>query len=87
MPHQQPGNDVRVKPPRIPFDAYFLTSREAAAFLGLSLRALKHLRSRGAGPPYYQFGDRLLRYRVRDLQAWALEPVPGTGASNRMGGT
>ena len=86
MPHQQPGNDVRVKPPGIPFDAYFMTSREAAAFLGLSLRTLVRLRSRGTGPPYYQFGDRLLRYRVRDLQAWALEQVQGTGARHRKGG-
>lgn len=86
MPPQPPGNDVRVNPPRIPFDAYFLTSREAAAFLGLSLRTLKHLRSRGTGPPYYQFGDRLLRYRVRDLHVWALEPVQVTGARDRKRG-
>ena len=51
----------------------FLTPREAAELLGLSVRQLAHLRRTGQGPDYYRFG-RLVRYRLQDLLEWAETP-------------
>ena len=51
----------------------FLTSREAAAMLGLGVRTLNHYRCNGEGPAYYKFG-RLVRYRMSDLMEWDETP-------------
>ena len=45
-------------------------TREAAARLGLSPGTLARYRITGAGPWYYRFGG-CVRYRERDLEAWA----------------
>ena len=44
---------------------------EAAAFLGYSVRALQNWRVRGGGPLYVKVSARSVRYRRRDLIAWA----------------
>ncbi len=48
-----------------------MTEREAAAFLGFSTRSLQNWRLRGGGPPFVRAGGRSVRYRRRDLNAWA----------------
>lgn len=48
----------------------FLSTRKAAAELGLSPRTLDRYRETGRGPAYHRFGQRIV-YRRRDLEAWA----------------
>lgn len=51
-------------PPRL------LRTKEAARFLGISLRTLEKHRTYGTGPTYRKIGGRVL-YAVRDLEAWS----------------
>ena len=69
----------------------FLSTRKAAAALGLSPRTLDRYRETGKGPAYHRFGQRIV-YRRDDLDAWAAkrrvpaadEPRPdGDGDGNR----
>jgi len=48
-----------------------INEREAAAFLGYSVRALQNWRFRGGGPDFVKVSRRSVRYRRRDLIAWA----------------
>ena len=66
----------------------FLSTRKAAAALGLSPRTLDRYRETGRGPAYHRFGQRIV-YRRDDLDAWAAkrrvpaadEPAPDGGGS------
>lgn len=51
-------------------EATYLSTREAAAFLGLSPRTLDRYRVTGEGPMFFKFGSRV-RYLKADLEAWA----------------
>ncbi len=54
-----------------------VSTRKAAAWLGVSARTLHRLREEGGGPDHYRFGRRVL-YRCDDLKRWAAERhVPG----------
>ena len=48
----------------------YLSTREAAAWLGLSPRTLDRYRVSGDGPAFHRFGSRV-RYLVTDLENWA----------------
>ena len=48
----------------------YVNTREAAKLLGLSPRTLDTYRCIGTGPWYYRLGG-CVRYRVKDLDAWA----------------
>jgi predicted DNA-binding transcriptional regulator AlpA len=48
-----------------------INETEAARFLGYSVRTLQNWRVRGGGPPYIKVSNRSIRYRRRDLIAWA----------------
>jgi len=48
----------------------YLTTDEAAAFLGVSFQTLKHYRVTGEGPAFHKFGGRVLYARF-DLEAWS----------------
>ena len=50
----------------------FLNTRRAAGYLDLSPRTLDGYRVSGAGPAFHRFGNRV-RYRMTDLDAWAVE--------------
>ena len=58
----------------------FLTPREAATFLGLSVRTLARYRSNGKGPAFYKFGERV-RYTPDDLGQWAATRPPDRKAA------
>ena len=51
-------------PPRL------LRTKEAARFLGISIRTLEKHRTYGTGPAYHKLGGRVV-YSVDDLRAWA----------------
>lgn len=48
----------------------FIGEREAADFLGHSVRCLQNWRLRGGGPPYIKISGRSIRYRRQDIVAW-----------------
>lgn len=47
----------------------YMTTRELAAFLGLSAGTLCVWRSQGKGPSYYKVGN-AVRYKIDDVKAW-----------------
>lgn len=47
-----------------------IDEREAAQFLGVSVRAVQNWRSRGGGPSFVRISSRLVRYTRRDLIEW-----------------
>ena len=48
----------------------YMTTRQVAAYLGLSPRTLESYRCRGGGPPFYVFGS-VVRYLLSDVVKWA----------------
>lgn len=48
----------------------FLSTREAAFYLGLSFRTLEKMRLTGNGPRFRKHG-RFVRYHIADLDAWS----------------
>ena len=47
-----------------------LTPIQAAKYLGVSEPALRLWRSEGRGPRHFKAGEKLIRYRRADLDAW-----------------
>lgn len=47
-----------------------IDEKEAASFLGYTVRALQNWRLRGGGPKFVKVSARSVRYRRRDLFAW-----------------
>ena len=60
-----------------------LTSKQAAKYVGISEAALRLWRSEGRGPRHFKAGEKLVRYRRADLDAWIearlSAPVAGGG--------
>lgn len=46
------------------------TPIQAAKYLGISEGALRLWRAEGKGPRFFRAGDKLIRYRRADLDAW-----------------
>lgn len=46
------------------------TEREAAKYLGPSAATLRLWRAERKGPRYFKAGEKLIRYRKVDLDAW-----------------
>ena len=51
-------------------ESRLLTPEEAGAMLGIKIQTLSNWRTRKVGPPYVRVGQRLIRYRENDLQAF-----------------
>lgn len=47
-----------------------LTPIQAAKYIGISEAALRLWRSQGIGPRHFKAGEKLVRYRRADLDAW-----------------
>jgi excisionase family DNA binding protein len=47
-----------------------LNPTKAAKYLGISEAALRLWRSEGKGPRHFRAGEKLVRYRRADLDAW-----------------
>ena len=59
----------------------YMTTREVAAFLGLSAGTLCVWRSQGKGPNYYKVGN-AVRYKIDDVEAWKNENVKRVELTN-----
>ncbi|GBF59256.1 hypothetical protein PbB2_02948 [Candidatus Phycosocius bacilliformis] len=46
-----------------------LGPKQAAYWLGVSVRTMEDWRARGEGPPYYKVGG-AIRYSIAELEAW-----------------
>lgn len=51
---------------------------ETAQFLCVSVETLAQWRSQRRGPPYVKLESRLVRYRLRELEAYLEERLVGT---------
>jgi hypothetical protein len=51
----------------------WLTTRQAAEYLGYKKNTLEIKRSRGDGPPFQKPTDNSVRYRRADLDVWAAQ--------------
>jgi hypothetical protein len=47
-----------------------IDERQAASFLGYTVRALQNWRLRGGGPRFVKVSSRSIRYRRRDILLW-----------------
>ena len=59
----------------------YMTTREVAAFLGLSAGTLCVWRCQGKGPSYYKVGN-AVRYKIDDVEAWKNENVKHVELTN-----
>jgi len=63
-----------------------ITERDAADFLGYTMRALQNWRVRGGGPVFVKVSNRSIRYRRRDLVAWVESKLAENTTSTTMKG-
>jgi excisionase family DNA binding protein len=63
-------DDNNPKLPAAKLASPFLTTTQAADFIGLSDRTLERMRTEGQGPDYRKHG-RYVRYHINDLKAWS----------------
>jgi len=49
----------------------YMSTRDAAIFLGISVRWLEYLRQSGGGPEFQKLSRRKVTYAVQDLEEWA----------------
>ena len=59
--------------------AAYLTERELAEYLNVSVAAIRRWRLRGEGPRFHKFCA-LVRYSVADVEAWAESRRQGGGS-------
>ena len=62
----------------------FLTTAEAALYLGLQKSTLEAWRCRGGGPQFVKLG-RAVRYRARDLDDWIESRTRSNTSEKRAG--
>jgi excisionase family DNA binding protein len=62
----------------------YLSSEEAAVYLGISVKTVRDWRHKGQGPPSYKLGG-LVRYDLRELDAWVKAQGEGASARSRPG--
>lgn len=55
----------------------FLNPKQAAHYLGVSLRTLQEHRTKGTGPRYRR-PCRRIRYHIDDLDTWSIAEAEGT---------
>ena len=61
------SDDRRDEDPRT---SPFLTTHQAAEYIGLKRRTLEKMRVSGGGPPYRKHG-RYVRYHIDELKDWS----------------
>lgn len=54
----------------MPINQNYLTTEQAAVYLGISKKTLESYRQEGTGPRYIMVSSKLIRYLIADLDAW-----------------
>ena len=62
-----------------------LDKREAADYLGISIRSIDYFRLKG-GLPFHVLNGKLVRFVPRELEAWVLGNKAGSGNDNDNNG-
>lgn len=52
-------------------DRQYLSTNEAARYLGIGASTLERFRLSGDGPVYHKLGPRTVKYKAADLDRWA----------------
>jgi excisionase family DNA binding protein len=60
-----------------------LTPVQAAKYMGISEAVLRLWRSQGKGPRHFKAGEKLIRYRRADLDAWIEARLSAPTAESR----
>lgn len=47
-----------------------LNRKEAAKYLGVSIQTMCRWAGKGTGPRLIKYGDKMIRYRKKDLDEW-----------------
>jgi len=55
-----------------------LPDTDAARYLGVAVQSVRNWRWKGIGPKYHRVGQRMVRYRRRDLDAFIERGAAGT---------
>ena len=55
----------------LPPSEILMTAKQVSSFLGFSYCYFRQLVSNGNGPPYYEYGRNVRRYKESDVIAWA----------------
>ena len=63
----QPSDPVAPQPAAPLSPDEMLTDVDAARHLGVALQSVRNWRWKGTGPKYHRIGQRIIRYRRRDL--------------------
>lgn len=63
-----------------------IPERDAADFLGYTMRALQNWRTRGGGPAFIKVSSRSIRYRRRDLMVWIESKLATNTTCTSVGG-
>lgn len=58
-------------------ESYVFAEKDAAIFLGVSVKTLQTWRSRRTGPPYVRLARKCVRYRKEDMKAFVDARVVG----------
>ena len=74
-------SDVAPQPMEQPAGGY-LSPREAAEYLSISVKQLEHLRRRGGGARYAKFA-RMVRYPKAELDRWMDDHLVGATCQER----
>ena len=77
---------MKSTPPDPDYLDRLLNERDAAVFLGYSMRALQNWRVRGGGPVFVKVSSRSIRYRRRDLIAWTESKLAEHTSQTSMNG-
>lgn len=48
----------------------FLTPKQAAQQIGISVKTLERMRKDGSGPPFTKLNKKIIRYPIIGLEAW-----------------
>lgn len=62
-------DNLHADPPPEPASPW-LSTEQAARYLGVSVKTMQNWRLDGTGPEYVQRGNKIRRYHVRKLDAW-----------------
>ena len=64
------AKQLRENPPPVHKQSPWLNPEQAAEYLGLARLGLENMRRNKRGPRFYRHGHKIVRYNVKDLDAW-----------------
>jgi len=73
--------DALIRAAKAKLGSPFLTTAQAAHYLGLSPRTLERMRRQGRGPKWRRHGH-AIHYHIDDLDAWNDESRSATGGGH-----